>query len=150
VATKPELALAALSHQRSAIFADPDTGDIAEDLEILARRLCTLVRSPRGRALYLALLQDGGAAGELSTPPTSRRAAHAVVERGIARGGLPADTDPDLITGTLFGAVILQALFQKEKPSPKFFRRLVAFVLAGARAESKAPRTSPRAGRASL
>jgi len=129
--TKGDLALAALAQEGSELFADPDTGSVEQDFVVVARRLSAVLRTKRGRALYMVLLQDRLGGGDLRTPPTSRREAHAIVERGIARGDLPVGTDPELVTGTLFGAVIQQALFENERPTDDFFRRLVAFVIAG-------------------
>jgi AcrR family transcriptional regulator len=131
-ATKTELTLAALNLAGTGLFADPDTGNVAEDFVVVARRLSTVLRTKRGRALYLVVLQNGVVSGALCPPETSRRDAHAIVERGIARGELPAGTDPELVAGALFGAVIQRALFESRRPTDEFFRRLVALVMTGA------------------
>ena len=130
--TPPDLALAALSREASAVLADPDTGSVEEDLLVIARRLSDMLRSKRGRALYLVELQDRLAGGSRRERPEARRQTSKIVERGIERGELPAGTDPEMVTGTLFGAVIQRALFERERPTDDFFRRLVAFVMAGA------------------
>ena len=145
--TKAELTLAALAQQEEVLFADPDTGDIVQDFLIVARRLSSILRTKRGRALYLVVLQDAIAGGELRAPGADRRDARAIVERGIARGELPPGTDPELVMGTLFGAVIQHALFEHGDLTADYLRRLVAFVMAGI-ASTKA-HIAPRARRRS-
>ena len=148
--TKLELTLAALAQLEDGLFADPDTGSLEEDLRIVSRRVTSVLRTKRGRALYMVVLQDAMAGGNLRKSPTSRGDARAIVARGIARGDLPPGTDPVLVTVTLFGAVVQQAIFEKEEPTDAFLRRLTAFVVAGAaadaeaRARSRATRRAPR------
>jgi AcrR family transcriptional regulator len=142
--TKSELVTAALSQEEEALFADPETGSVAEDLLVLARRLRALLRTKRGRALYLIALQDRLAQGDLRGPGDAKRHGLAIVDRGVARGELPSGTDPELVTGTLFGVVILRSLFEKQPPTDDFLRQLVAFVLAGSRGTAEARAAPPR------
>ncbi len=133
--TKAELALEALAQEGDSLFADPATGSLEEDLRVVARRLTRRLRTRRGRALYTVVLEND--AGDFK-PARSRGDAHAIIERGIARGELPADTDAYFFSAVFFGPVIQQALFASTVPVEAFLTKLVTFALAGARAMAKA------------
>ena len=129
---KNDLVLAALAQEGDALFLDPDTGNLVEDLLIVARRVSSFLRTKHGRTLYLMVLQGGPASGNPITPEKNRREARAIVEHGLARGELPPSTDVGLVTDAFFSTLMQTALLQPEEPSDRFFRQLLRFVIAGA------------------
>ena len=77
----------------------PDTGDIDTDLRRLARSFVAFLNSPTGQAIAAAALSDASRIPEIADAKhrffSDRfRRAEPVVSGAIARGELPADTDP--------------------------------------------------------
>jgi AcrR family transcriptional regulator len=77
----------------------PDTGDVDEDLRRWTRSILATLTEPASRAVVLAVF--GGAHDSPELDDLRRRFWHArsalvvpVVERAVARGQLPAGTDP--------------------------------------------------------
>ena len=143
--TKSRLVLAALATQLESLFAAPDTGDVHEDLVILARRINAFIRSRRGRALYLAILQEADISiVELKSalPHDDQGVLHQIVRRSVARGELPEHSDSRLLASVLFGAVLQQALFDEKRPNDAYFRRLVGFIVTGASVAARGGRTA--------
>ena len=63
-----------------------------------------------------------------------------IVERAIARGELPAGTDPRTVIEAVLGPIYFRLLVTAEPPEPEFIERVVATVAAGA----ASPRESSR------
>ncbi len=57
-----------------------------------------------------------------------------IVQRGIDRGELPADTDPDLVIEALLGPLYLRLLVTGQPLEMAFVKRVVDLLLAGLRA----------------
>lgn len=115
----------------------PDSGSISTDLRLFARAVRDAVSSPLGRGIASALV-DPGAAEELSD--VNRRfwdarftATRELVERAIARGEVPAHTDPRFVIEAVGGPIWFRTFVLAERADDDFLDRLVAAVVAGVR-----------------
>lgn len=116
----------------------PDTGSLKTDMSRQMRQLVKVFRSPRGR-IVSAILAAGQSDKELIASFRDRflwprrREAYATLRRGIKRGELPRDVDPDLILDSLYGPIYMRFLIQHDRLTPDFVDRLCSLVLGGAR-----------------
>jgi AcrR family transcriptional regulator len=117
--------------------ADPDTGELRDDLVALLGGLADALSHSPAAALMPALLDAAErepAFAELHHRLASYRHAPALaaIRRGITRGELPATSDPvellDLLTGPLF----YRRMFSRRLPDRQFAEHIVDHVLAGA------------------
>jgi AcrR family transcriptional regulator len=127
----------------------PDTGSVYTDMSRQMRQLIKVFRSPRGR-IVSAILAAGqsdkdliGAFRERFLWPR-RREAYATLRRGILRGELRRDVDPDLLLDSLYGPIYMRFLIQHDRLTPDFVDRLCALVLAGARPRTKRRVQNPK------
>jgi AcrR family transcriptional regulator len=134
--SKVELVAAALqNHARS--FESPNTGRLRDDLLEVGRHMAAKMETPLGRGLARMLQMERGQP-ELDAVIRELRAEHicaraAIVERAIARGELPASTDPALVA-EMVGAPISSRLLHSGVPvDDRFIEAVVDMVLAGAR-----------------
>lgn len=116
----------------------PDTGHLRGDLEHLVDSLVHLLTTqPSGavaRATLGAAVGDPGLATYIQGFFADRLAREqSVVDRAVARGELPSDTDTMLLMDLLAGAVWLRAVFRGLPLDEDFARRTVAAVLDGVR-----------------
>jgi AcrR family transcriptional regulator len=140
-ANKLEVALAAIA-DLSPTMRDPDTGSVADDLvqivlDVAPRddtvALATLLRL-RAEVRRVPELADAVDRG-LVAP--KRAIVHDVLRRGVERGEIRDDVDPDLVADLVFGVLQVRSLSGRRAPRRKEAAEIVATVLAGA-----APRTS--------
>ncbi len=117
----------------------PDTGDVRRDLVQLLTRLSTLLMESDTGAVLPAMLAAARENAEVRealerftadrrTPTTT------VLIRGIERGEIRADVDPELMADALVGAVIYGLLLRNVGPGRARVAKLVDLVLAGAAA----------------
>ena len=117
----------------------PDTGDVRRDLVQLLTRLSTLLMESDTGAVLPAMLAAARENAEVRealerftanrrTPTTT------VLMRGIERGEIRADVDPELMADALVGAVIYGLLMRNAGLGPRRVVDLVDLVLAGAAA----------------
>ena len=115
-----------------------DTGSVYRDL---SRQMCQVVkvfRSRRGR-IVSAILAAGQNDREVIEAFRERflwprrREAYATLQRGIARGELRKDLDPDLLLDSLYGPIYMRFLIRHDELTPEFAKRLCALVLCGLR-----------------
>jgi AcrR family transcriptional regulator len=133
----------------------PDTGSVYTDMSRQMRQLAKVFRSRRGR-IVSAILAAGQSDKDLIAAFRDRflwprrREAYATLERGIRRGELRKDVDPDLLLDSLYGPIYMRFLLQHDRLTPDFVDRLCALVLSGARPLSNRARLrvrGPRKGR---
>ncbi len=116
----------------------PDTGSIDKDMSQQMRQLTKVFRGPEGR-IVSAILGAGQSDPELIEAflerflKPRRREAYATLRRGILRGELRRDVDPDLLLDSLYGPIYMRFLLRHDRLTPDFTDRLCALVLAGAR-----------------
>jgi AcrR family transcriptional regulator len=114
----------------------PDTGSVRTDLIALSTSLVQLVgRSDTGR-LFPTMLGASATHPEvreaLGRFTASRRSPSVeVVRRGIERGELAADTDPDVVADLLVGAIVYRQLVRGGSVSARRIEQTVDLLLAG-------------------
>lgn len=126
----------ALLEQRARDVPIPDTGSIGADLRALAHAIAASISSATGHAVARTLVSAGSDIPEVTTAVrdfwSARLAAsRAVVDRGVERGELPPDVDPDLLIEALVGPLYLRLLVTREPLDDAFIDRLVDLLLAG-------------------
>jgi AcrR family transcriptional regulator len=123
----------------------PDTGSVDTDMSRQMRQLVKIFRSPRGR-IVSAILAAGQSDRELIAAfrerflKPRRRDAYETLRRGIRRGELRKDIDPDLLLDSLYGPIYMRFLIGHDRLTPEFVDSLCALVLGGARPRRKAAR----------
>lgn len=117
----------------------PDTGDIDADLRELARSFVRFLNSPAGKAVAAATLSDAGRIPEIADAKrrffTDRfRRAEPVISGAVARGELPADTDPAELVRILVAPIYLRLLVTAEPVDRTVADNAARAALAAARA----------------
>ncbi|UQA60552.1 TetR/AcrR family transcriptional regulator [Polyangium aurulentum] len=135
--TKAELVAASLRAANEE-QEPPDTGSLRGDLLAVLMSAVRTCRTPTGRGV-VRMLQT-----ELADPEVeaiaralrdrNRRRHKALVERGIARGELPADVSTELILDLIFGGIHGRLIHRGEDVSEDYAAAMIDTVLAGARA----------------
>ena len=116
----------------------PDTGSVFSDMSRQMRQLVKVFRSPRGR-IVSAILAAGQSDKDLIAAFRDRflwprrHEAYATLRRGIRRGELRKDIDPNLILDSLYGPIYMRFLIRHDRLTPEFVDHLCALVLGGAR-----------------
>jgi len=132
--TKPDLVGAALRQCSSG--PTPDTGTLRGDLISLGKHLISQARSTEGKALMRMLAVDWQHPDILDLGRQIRaehqRARAKIIERAIARGELPAKSEPDVIIEAAIAPLHGRVKFGLGI-EPRFVERLVDLVLIGAR-----------------
>ncbi|WP_232248544.1 TetR/AcrR family transcriptional regulator [Streptacidiphilus rugosus] len=129
----------ALTEHIAADIPIPDTGSVAEDLRLLARGLVAWISSPIGRAVLAIMVSD--AAVRVPELAESRRRifhdrierARPVVDRAVARGELPPDTDAAELIKNLAAPVYFRVLITGESVDRHTADHAAAAALAAAR-----------------
>ena len=115
----------------------PDTGDIASDLQHIAKTVIHLMTRTVAGPAFLGLLAEA-----LVKPETReaflaefaerrREVTRAVLKRAIERGEIRVDTDIDVFIDALGGAVTFRLLQGHAPLTAAFSRELIALLLAG-------------------
>jgi AcrR family transcriptional regulator len=121
----------------------PDSGSVDTDMSQQMRQLIKIFRSPMGR-IVSAILAAGQSDKSLIFAfrerflMPRRREAYATLRRGIVRGELRKDIDPDLLLDSLYGPIYMRFLIQHDQLTPAFVDHLCTLVLGGARPRRKA------------
>ncbi|MCB5166469.1 TetR/AcrR family transcriptional regulator [Streptomyces bambusae] len=137
--TPDALVIDALTGHFATDIPIPDTGAVDDDLRVLARSLIATMTTPAGRALLTTVLSDAVRLPALAAMKSAlfedrfRRAAP-VVTRAVARGELPAATDPAEFLTTLAAPIYFRLVFTAEPVDEATADRAVAVALAAARA----------------
>ncbi|WP_208029469.1 TetR/AcrR family transcriptional regulator [Rhabdothermincola sediminis] len=126
---KAELVMAALEAAMPAEPLVPDTGTLEGDLYQLGIGLRELLRSSQLGAILPAAMTARSTHPELAALHERflrRRRRHAVdaVRRGIERGEVRADVDPELLIDLVVGPVFLRALLTGGRLDDRALRRL--------------------------
>ncbi|MEU9499121.1 TetR/AcrR family transcriptional regulator [Streptomyces sp. NPDC048196] len=117
----------------------PDTGTLPGDLHALARSISAFYGEPRMRRLIEAVVsaaaRDPQVAGVLRSFFGERLAlAGQMVERAVARGELPADTDPEQVMSALGAPFYYRILIARRPVDPALAESAATAVWAAARA----------------
>jgi AcrR family transcriptional regulator len=139
--SKEELVVELLSRVAAGVEPVPDLGDTqSELLRLVSEAIEHLSRTPTGGIIQ-------GLASELSRNPKLSRLVRervislrrsevgAVLERGIARGDLRADTDAEIAHELLIGPAYYHLLLGGKRLDEQFAKRIVDAFLRGAAAD---------------
>ena len=137
--TKPELIADAVREQSAEAVPIPDTGSLRGDLRQLARDVAHNIGTERGSRRARTIVAAAASSAELTSRVNEfwvhrLQMCAPIVERAVARGELPADSDPDLIIETLVGPIWLRLLVTGEPIDDELADQLAELVDAGARA----------------
>ncbi len=137
--SKPELIRQALAGAAVSHIPVPDTGGVDEDLRALARAVQAVLSVPQGatitRALVVGGLTSPEIAGVMSQFWAGRLTAISViVDRAVARGELPAGTDPAALMHALAAPLFYELLVTRAAITERDADRGAAAALAAARA----------------
>jgi len=129
---------------------ESDTGDLVTDLERMLRSyLEVFVSSPLGAVVpsLAGELPHNPELMELFAPVVRSRRQPLIraLERGVARGEIPADTDLSLAADLIVGPITVRLFFSRAKPSPKMIPAIVRIALDGIRGGASRPRASKEA-----
>lgn len=129
------LVLAALQTLRDREPPPPQTGSLREDLIAMLSAKVALVRTPSGCKILRAMIafEDEEVARVARALRKQRyRVPMAVLQRAIARGELPAGTDPSLLAEVLLAPMYYRIIVLNQPVSHRYIERVVDQVLAGA------------------
>jgi AcrR family transcriptional regulator len=132
--TKAELVIAAVVAARDDAPRFEPSGRLRDDLIGLLREKARSVSTPRQRAICCALnTLDSAVKDKLLQELRRRRYTMPkdVIERAIARGELPPETDASLVAELLVAPIFYRALVLRDQVSDALIEETVAVVLAG-------------------
>jgi AcrR family transcriptional regulator len=117
---------------------DPHTGNVRDDLVEWVRRTIEYVQSPL-RSVWLAYfnVDESHLAEEAVTRARDRNVD--IVRRGIERGELRPDTDPNLLAEMMFATVWYQVTLRHRRLEPEFAAVVVDALLNSWWAAGKPP-----------
>jgi AcrR family transcriptional regulator len=104
----------------------PDTGSAREDLRRQMRSVIRLFNLPKTSRPFVALIAESQHDPVLARAlrerfiASRREAAQDVLNRGIERGELRVDLDPDLTLDALYGALYYRLLISRERLTPGY------------------------------
>jgi AcrR family transcriptional regulator len=144
--TKPELVAAALRSLAGAQPESPDTGALRSDLVLLMRALAAKACRTEGQTIHRMLLLAWDEPEVVEIVRVLRAEQFAlwseVVDRAIARGEIPAESDRRLIMDTLVGAAHSKFYRLREPMEHDDLLALIDLVLAGVKAGGAIRRAS--------
>jgi AcrR family transcriptional regulator len=137
--SKAELVSQALGAAAQSLIEVPDTGTVATDLRLLSRAVQATLASPRGACTTRSLLAGAAAAPEIRALmqdfwATRLAAIAAIVERAVARGELPAGTEPAPVMQAMAAPLYYRLLVTGEPLTQDVADQAAAAALAAARA----------------
>jgi AcrR family transcriptional regulator len=138
---RAELVLEAYANHAASKVPVPDKGSVQADLEtflMTAFRRLTNVTGSIMRGLMADAVLDPEFGGILRDVFLARRreAIQSILEKGIARGELRSDVEPEVITDMIMGPMWYRLLTQPDKLDAAFARKLVRMILQGSAART--------------
>ena len=128
------------AHHRIGLeIEDPDTGSVAGDMVVTLVDLGKKLRETHAGRVLPVVMSEAAVNPEMrpilaAFVADRRRLPTAIVERGVARGELPPDTDVQLLLDVLGGTVFFRVLLSDSPVDEPVVRTVVERVLAGFRA----------------
>ncbi len=134
--TKAALAMDAFLEAVNPELAFPDTGKASEDFREQMQKIVRLMNSPRGEVLA-SVIGCGQADEELIaafrenwlTP--RRQDAKRIFQRGVGRGELREDLDPEVAIDALYSPLFYRLLLKHQPLTEKFVNEVVDAVMKG-------------------
>ncbi|MDI1428716.1 cytochrome P450 [Polyangium sorediatum] len=145
--TKAELVAASLRAANEE-QEQPDTGTLRGDLLVVVMRTVRTCKTPTGRGI-VRMLQTERADPDVEALSRSLRDQRwqrnrALVERGITRGELPADVNPELLLDLILGGIYARLIHRGEDIREDYAAAAIDTVLAGACAGSARLQNEPQ------
>ena len=112
----------------------PDTGSLRDDLIAFARAIVANITAPEYEAVVRAVASDGrteGALGQASRDFWRERfpLARLIVLRGIERGEIRSNVDPNLLLESILGPIYLRLLITRGPLNDAFIEALVSQLI---------------------
>jgi AcrR family transcriptional regulator len=128
---------------------EADTGDLVTDLERMLRSYLEVFSSTPLGAVVPSLageLPHNPELSELFAPVVRSRRQPLIraLQRGVARGEIPADTDLDLAADLIVGPITVRLFFTRAKPGPKIVPSIVRLALDGIRGGTRSRESLPK------
>lgn len=125
--TKPALVAAALT-RNAVVGEDPDTGSVREDL---VRFSLINVQNQQERLTIVALEAGAEVLEHLWSSVYGERQSQVltILERGIARGDLPEDTDVMAFVDTMSGFTLFRVVVRQSAPSRADFEQVIGALV---------------------
>lgn len=135
-ATKEELAIAAFDLLPA--LESPDTGSLEADLQAYVAQYSLFLKTTALRTVLPALVSDSmhnpALAEQLRAFIASRKTSGVkMIERAVARGGLPTGTDADLAHELIVGPMMQRSFFDPDNLNPRDFQIFAKIIIAGLR-----------------
>ena len=135
--TKDNLMLEALLEQGRERVPIPDTGSLRDDLIAYGEAIVASVADPETEAMVRVVVSIGDPDSPLAEASrrfwsARRELAGVMVERAIARGEVPPETDPGTVVEALLGAIYFRLLMSRERLSSGFVRDVADLISAPA------------------
>ncbi|OAT70504.1 hypothetical protein AWB85_03990 [Mycobacteroides immunogenum] len=137
--SRTKLIAEALSRHVDAELALPDTGSVRKDLVVFYTGLADFLSSPAGRSMT-SLVFTPAAEGDDSLRQALAQfwelrltRARSLVQRGIDRGELAPNIDPDIVVESATGALNLHILLRDQPADASYIGRLVDLAYGGVR-----------------
>ena len=134
--TREALVLEAMLERVSERVPVPDSGSLRSDLLALAGAAAATMTTAEGEAVVRAVAAAGS--HDTALAAANRRFWEErlgldgeVVERAVARGEIPAGTEPRPVLEALLGPLYFRLLVTGERPDPPFVERIVDLVMDG-------------------
>jgi AcrR family transcriptional regulator len=140
--SRQDLVKAAVAHLHSDLDVGPDRGSLRADFAGLAAQLGPVTRQTEGTRFMAQMLAEASRDPDVHAIFTAslieprRRAVRTLIERGVARGEVRADIDPELAIDVIAGPMIYRMLLGGLDPAELERHALVVFdaVFEGLRA----------------
>lgn len=131
---KPDMVVEAIGQRFDAAPVVPDTGSLRGDLLAMLSDACVVVNSVEGdviSGLMTAAGRNPQLAGALhKSLVESKKTMHrAVIGNAVARGELPADTDPALLHEVLQAVVVSRRIWENEPLTDEWARHVADDIL---------------------
>ena len=134
--TKAALAMDAFLEAVNPEIVFPDTGSVKEDFREQMQKIVKLMNSPRGEVLA-SVIGCGQADEELIAAFREnwliprRKDAIAIFQRGVERGELRAEINPEVAIDALYSPLFYRLLLKHQPLSNKFVNELIELVMNG-------------------
>jgi AcrR family transcriptional regulator len=149
--SREELVLEAMLERAGEHITVPDTGSLRDDLSELARTAAANAASPEVAAMARAVAAEAPHDSRLAAAnrrfwATRLALDGVIIERAIARGDVPAETDPRTVIEAVLGPIHLRLLLTGEPIDHTFLDQIVDIVVNGTARPADEP--EPDDGRA--
>lgn len=133
---KASIVLDAFFEEDSPQIAFPNTGNVREDIRRQMRKLIKELNGPLGCKISM-LLANGQFDEEMAEAfrarwiEPRRAEAREVIKRGIERGEIRRDVNPEVLLDALYGPIYFRLLGEHEPLTPAFADELAELILSG-------------------